>query len=368
MRRLFLSLLAVVMLHNAAAAEDLLVAIKQPPRIETYEIDAANGGIKLKSTVVLPGAPGPMAMTNDKSRLYVAIRIPGEKGKRATSGVATLSRSKQGELKVLHSATLPAFPTYLSIDATGRWLFTAHYSEGQCGVIPVHDTIAQGQFSQVVKTEKTAHCIVLDKTNRFAFAPHTNPNKVFQFRIDAKAGKLIANDPASVDGPDEDHMYHQPRHIDFHPTQKTAYTANERGGGLSVWDYDSASGTLKLAQTLTSLPAGFTGRSAAADVHVSANGKFVYVSNRDLSAKNTRGTLAGYSIDAKTGRAKATGIFKTGVVPRSFVINHSSQFVYVGGQNSNDITTHRIDQKTGQLSEVATRDAESTPIWLMCVD
>jgi 6-phosphogluconolactonase len=371
MRRQLLIVLLCVISHLTlapASAEDLLVAVQQPPRVETYSIDGKSGAIKLKSTVELPGAPGPMSITKDKTRLYVAIRIPGEKGKRASSGVATLSRAANGELKVIGSAPLPEFPTYLSIDATGQWLLSAHYGPGQCAVIPVKDGVAQGEFAQVVKTASQAHCIVIEKQNRFAFVPHTNPNKVFQFKIDSKAGKLIPNDPPTVDGPDEDHQYHQPRHIDFHPTLSRAYTANERGGGISVWNYDSKNGTLKLAQTLSSLPPTFNGKSAAADVHVTANGRFVYVSNRDLESDTSKAqdTLAGYSIDPNSGRVKSIGFFRTGHFPRSFAINGSSEFVYAGGQRSNDVSIYRI-QTSGALQKIGTQETTQVPIWLMCV-
>lgn len=356
---------------KTANAEDLLVAVQRSPRIETYSIDAATGAIKLKSTVELPGTPGPMTITRDKKILYVATRLPAADGQPARPGVTTLSRSTDGELKVIGTASIPAAPTYLSIDATGKWLFTAHYGEGQCAVIPVKDRIAQGEFSQVLKTDSRAHCIVLDKTNHFAFVPHTLPNKVFQFKIDAEAGKLVANDPSAANGPDVDHLYHEPRHIDFHPTLSMAYTSNERGGGISAWNYDAKKGTLELAQTLSSLPTDFKGNSAAADVHVSANGKFVYVSNRDVTqagSKSGQDTLAGYSIDAATGRVTLIDFFKTGHVPRSFAINHSSQYVYVGGQQSNDLTIYKINQQNGRLEQTGVQPADAVPIWLMCVE
>jgi 6-phosphogluconolactonase len=370
MRRLILIvLLCLTSQPTSSNAEDLLVAVQRPPRVETYAIDGKSGAIKLKSTVELPGSPGPMTLTKDKTRLYVAVRIPGEKGKRSSSGVATLSRAANGELKVISSKPLPAFPTYLSIDATGKWLLSAHYGEGQCAVIPVKNGVAQGEFVQIAKTDSRAHCIVIEKQNRFAFVPHTSPNKVFQFKIDSNAGKLIPNNPASADGPDEDHDYHQPRHIDFHPTLSRAYTANERGGGISVWNFNSKNGTLKLAQTLSSLPPTFKGKSAAADVHVTANGKFVYVSNRDLESDSSKAqdTLAGYSIDPESGRVKLIGFSRTGHFPRSFAINGSSEFVYVGGQRTHDVSIYRI-QTSGELKKIGSQEAAQVPIWIMCVD
>ena len=92
------------------------------------------------------------------------------------------------------------------------------------------DGVCTGELLDHHKTARTAHCIEVDPSGKYVFVPHTAPNRVYQFRLDRKAGKLIPNDPPFVDGPDKGHKYHEPRHYAHHPTLNMAYTSNENGG------------------------------------------------------------------------------------------------------------------------------------------
>ena len=49
---------------------------------------------------------------------------------------------------------------------------------------------------------------------------------------------------------------------------------------INSYRYESEKGTLKLVDTIYSLPDDFNGDSIAADIHVHPNGKFLYASNR----------------------------------------------------------------------------------------
>ena len=221
-----------------------------------------------------------------------------------------------------------------------------------------------------MKTEKTAHCIEFDPSGQFAFVPHTKPNKVYQFRWNDKTGQLSPNTPAFVVGPDENHNYHQPRHYAHYPRLKVAYTSNEKGGGITAWSFDPKSGTLSKMQTLATLAPTFKGQSAGADIHITPDGRFAYVSNRDLvkkgSKKSPKDTLAAFSLNPKTGRMKLIGHFPTAHFPRTFCIDLQGRFVYAAGQKSDELYAYRIDQKTGALTLLKTYKTGRVPIWAMC--
>ena len=107
------------------------------------------------------------------------------------------------------------------------------------------------------------------------------------------------------------------------------YTSNEHSGGISTWKINS-DGSLQLAQTLSSLPEDYEGNSTAADVHVTPNGKFVYVSNRGkkgATSKSGINTLVCFKIDQKTGHLIEAGHFSTTVRPRSFCISESGKYI-----------------------------------------
>ena len=79
-----------------------------------------------------------------------------------------------------------------------------------------------------------------------------------------------------------------------------------------------------------------------------------------------RDTLAGVSLDPKTGKMKLIGYFPTAHAPRSFCIDLTGRFMYSAGQRSSNLVAYRVDQKTGKLEQFATYETGGVPIWVMC--
>jgi 6-phosphogluconolactonase len=151
-----------------------------------------------------------------------------------------------------------------------------------------------------------------------------------------------------------------------------AFTSNERGGGISSWNFDTSKGTLTLKQTLSTLPPDFDGNSAAADINITPDGRFAYVSNRDVTKREdgqpSQDTLAGFSIDQKTGDMKLIGYFPTARFPRAFCIDVSGKFLFAAGQQSAELFAYSINQKTGALKHTGTYKTGGSPIWVMCAE
>ena len=148
------------------------------------------------------------------------------------------------------------------------------------------------------------------------------------------------------------------------------FTVNERGGGISSWNFDAKTGRLTLLETLSSLPPNWEGNSFAADIHITPNGRFAYVSNRD-GRKETPGkpngdTLAAFEIDLKTGTMKLVGHYATERFPRSFCIDKTGHFLFAAGELSDKLAAYRINQKTGSLAPIGTYKTGKTPIWVTC--
>lgn len=356
---------ALLMTGFADAGQLLYLASTKGKTLTAFAVNGDTGALTKKFSIDLPGNGGPMAFSPDASFVYAAMT--GLEGNKA--GVATLQRADDGSLKMLSTAPLITRAPYIRTDKQGKHLLAAHYSTGEVSVYRIKDGIC-GELTDRKKTERTAHCIEIDSSGRFVFVPHTSPNKVYQFRLNEKTGKLSANDPAFATGPDEDHQYHQPRHIKFHPKLNIAYTSNERGGGISAWKLNADQGTLSLMQTLPALPPDYEGNGAAADINLTPDGRFAYVSNRDNTKRPAgemmRDTLAGFSLDPKTGKMKLIGHFPTTQFPRSFCIDQTGKFVYAAGQRSAKLASYKIDAKTGSLKPLKTYGTDDGPIWVMC--
>ena len=70
-----------------------------------------------------------------------------------------------------------------------------------------------------------------------------------------------------------------PRHPAWHPHRPLLYVCAELDSTLTVLALDAAAGLTPQARAST-LPPGFRGENATADVHVHPSGRFAYVSNR----------------------------------------------------------------------------------------
>jgi len=350
----------------APGEEQLLyLASQQEKTIVVSSLNPDTGALVEKHKLTLPGTPGPMAFSPDNKLIYAAMTSVGD----VPAAVATLRREEDGSLSLLQTATIRTRAPYIRTDRSGKFLLAAHYGAGDVTMYRITDGLATDEMLDHHVTEKTAHCIEIDRSGTFVFVPHTGPNKVYQFRLDAAAGKLVANDPPFVAGPDTEHRYHEPRHFALHPELDMAFTSNENGGGITSWKLDPKSGRLTLLETLNTLPPGYEDSSHAADIKISPNGRFAYVSNRDTTERaegeKMQDTLAAVQISLRTGKMKVVGHYATAHFPRSICIDVSGQYLYAAGQKTTELYAYRINQRSGALQHLKTYQVGGAPIWVM---
>ena len=348
------------------ATQRLYLASTEAKTIVTFALDEITGKLSKQSEIALPGNPGPLAFSPDGQFVYAAMTGFADN----KPAVATLRRQPDGSLKLLKAAMILHRAPYIRVDRSGNFLLAAHYGPGEVTVYRIVAGICSDELLDQHITEKTAHCIEVDPSGQFVFVPHTAPNKVYQYKLDSATGKLIPNDPPFVAGPDTTHKYHEPRHYAHHPTLAMGYTSNENGGGITAWKFHASKGTLTRGQTVSTLPPDIEQDSYAADIQITPNGRFAYVSNRDATQRDDdskpQDTICAVAIDLATGQMKIVGHYRTGSFPRATCIDLSGQFFFAAGQNSADLQAYRIDQQSGELEHLATYTTGGSPIWVMC--
>ena len=100
-----------------------------------------------------------------------------------------------------------------------------------------------------------------------------------------------------------------------------------------------------------------TSDKAGAALHASADGKFLYVSNR-----GTANTLLVYSIDPATAQLKEIQRRSVeGDHPREFSLDSSGRFLLVANQKSNQIVVIERDTQTGLLGKTVQKLAIDAP-------
>jgi len=332
----------------------LLVAVSagKDKAIHLYELNPRTGALVQRAKIDLPGAPGSQFVSPDGNRLYVSVRT-------ANSVAAYRINHAKKTLVPLGITNIEANAAYVATDRTGRTLLWASYSGGVVGshAINKNGSVKSGPLSRI-ETARCAHAILPDASNKFAFVPHTGPNAVYQFRFDAKTGKLSKNNPLTASPA----AGLEPRHLAFHPKLSIVYCDDEKGDSVTAYHFDKTTGQLKAFHTSSTLPAGFDGgKNTCADIEISYDGKYVYASNRGHNS------IAGFAVDAKTGKLKSIGQFATGEVPRSFNLGPNNKWLVAAGQRSNDLHIYERNSKTGKLTKRRQQPTGNGPSWVQFI-
>ena len=330
----------------------LYVCAQDDNKIAAFRMDADTGKLTTQAEVPVAGGPSVMAISPDQRTLYV--------GQRTGEAISSFRIDPgTGGLSLLGSISQAHAPTFLAPDCTGRYLLSAYYQGGGVAVYHLGADGAAGAPSQEwLATATGAHAIQTDRSNRFAFVPHIariqdnvleppkdnpGPNVIMQFRFDAGTGRLTANSPARVEQAD----CLGPRHYCFHPTQNLVYFSNEQGCSVTGYRLDPADGTLSAAQTISTLPDGYTARNTCSQIHLTPSGRFLYVGNRGHNS------IAGFAVDS-AGRLTAIGRAATEAVPSAFSLDPAGHFVFAAGTASGRLASYRINQETGVLTPLTT--------------
>ena len=333
--------------------------------IYLYRLDTAAG--KLTALGLAAKAPDPsfLAIHPDERHLYAVSEISSFEGKKSGAANAYELDPHTGSLTLLNKvSTVGAGPCYVTVDKSGRDVLVANYGSGSVAVLPVKQDGSLGEASAFIQhtgssvnprrqKEPHAHSINVSPDNRFAVAADLGLDELLVYRFDPAKGSLTANDPPFT----RVNPGAGPRHFSFHPDGKFAYVINEIQSTITAFTWDAAGGILKEIQTISTLPAGFSGQNDTADVHVHPTGKFVYGSNRGHDS------IAVFGVDPARGTLTPVEYVPTqGKVPRNFGIDPTGSILIAANQNSDNLVVFRIDAETGKLSAAGQSLQLSRPV------
>ena len=267
---------------------------------------------------------GPMSVSPDKRFLAAAVRSQ-------PYAVHTFRiDSSTGSLESLGSAPLAESLPYITYDRSGR----------------------AGEPQQVIPTARHAHAIITDRSNRYVFVPHLGSDQVFQFRFDAKTGRLSPNSPPHV----QVKAGSGPRHLVTSPDNRYVYLLNELTATVTTFEL-APNGSLDEIHSVSALAPGSKlrpgmprpqeGRDVsndiwASDIHVTPDGRFVYAAERTSSTIN--------ALKADGGRLEYLFSVRTETQPRGFRIDPSGRTMVVSGEKSDHLAVYSIDPASGALA------------------
>ena len=336
--------------------------------IYIYRLNMSTGSVKHFKTVKGVTDPSYLAIDRKRRFLYAVNEVSQFEGK-PSGAISSFSIDRgTGDLTYLNQkSSRGGAPCYVTQDATGRFVLLANYESGNASVLPIKRDGSLGDAVSVVQHSGAsinqdrqqgphAHCVLLDKSNRYAFTVDLGIDKIVVYRFNEKDGALV-NHGAIATKPGAG-----PRHLTFHPNNKFAYVINELDSTMTAYTYDSKGGSLSPQQAISTLPQGFSGASFCADVHVSRDGKFLYGSNRGHNS------IVVFSIDPTSGHLSLVEHVSTGGDwPRNFVIDPTGTYLLVANQKSDSVVTFRIDTSTGRLTPTGQTAEIPTPVCLKLV-
>ena len=139
---------------------------------------------------------------------------------------------------------------------------------------------------------------------------------------------------------------------------KFAYLVHEFNGSISVLAF--ADGKFNEIEKAVTIKEGFSGAIDGAEIAVSADGKFLYESNR-----GDANTISVFSI-TKDGKLHLVEIVSSlGKGPRSFAIDPTGTFLLVGHQYTNEIVVFKRNNSTGKLTNSGKRIDQGAAVCLI---
>ncbi len=329
--------------------------------IYAYEFDAASGKLTPKGLAAETSNPSWVVIHPNGKWAYAA----NESGKQSTISAFSID-AKSAKLTLLNK--LPALgedPCYLSFDKTGKYLFVANYTSGNVGVFPILPDGKLGEHTSVIQDAGVlgpnkerqeaphAHWVELSADNHLAYVADLGLDRVLAYAFDATNGKLTpAFSHSAVLGPGTG-----PRHGVFSKDEKFLYVLGEVKSTVTAFVADGKDGYRSM-QTVSALPANFSGRNDAAEISLHPSGKWLFTSNRGHDS------IAVFAVHPPKG-ITAIGTTPTGgKEPRHFAIDPTGQFLLAENQNSNSIVVFRIDPGTGALSQVSITEGVPSPVCL----
>ena len=325
--------------------------------------DARTGQLSTPELAAESDNPSYLAVSPNGKFLY-AVNEVGDFNGEQTGAVSAFAIEGEGSLRLINKlSSHGADPCHVSLDRTGTTVLVANYSGGSVAsyrVGPGGELIDASNLKNPGprgphKNQDGAHAhfIVEGPKPGLVYVADLGLDKVLLFDLDPATSKLTphAAQPAVAITPPGS----GPRHLAFHPGKKFLYANTELATAAAVLPHDPASGALgpEVLQTVSTIPLPYGERSNNAEIQLSADGRFAYVSNRGHDS------IAVFAVDPASGKLNVIEhVPSGGKEPRDFKIDPSGSHLLVAHQVSDEVVVFRVDPASGKLR----RTGDAVPV------
>ena len=327
--------------------------------IYKYEL-SADGTIRQVALVAKSENPSFLAKSKDGEYLVAVNEIQNDENvgsveswKIGADSLTLISRCSSGG----------AHPCHVAINAAG-YVLTSNYTGGNVGLLKLSQSDGQlqeldvqqhaGQGTSDRQQGPHAHSAWFVPACNDVIAVDLGTNDLWLSILDPIKNQLMPADPLQLSMAEGA----GPRHLTFHPTQKWLYVVNELDCTVTLIQKDAA-GHYQMGNSITTLPQGYDQPNSCADIHISADGRFLYASNRGHNS------IAIFAVNPEDGALTAVGHTSThGDGPRNFALSPDGKYLLVANQHTQNIVSFKRDETTGLLTFVNEAKAP-TPVCIL---
>jgi 6-phosphogluconolactonase len=264
--------------------------------------------------------------------------------------IVSLDLDDAGALRVTSRKPCPGGPAYISLSADERWALVASYGSGELRVYPVTSERQLGPCASTTHTGKYSHCAWLDADLGVVYVPSKGTDTVFVGSFDHVTGRV--SEVNGLKAP----LGSGPRHLVMAPDATQLYLANENDCSLMVVHRKAGERPLTPCVQLSALPRAQLPHDSGADVHVSRDGRFIYMSVRGHDS---------IAVFARRGDEVECiqHVSTRGRTPRNFCLL-GDELLIVANQDSKNVAFFCRDQATGSLTFLNQVEIGERPFWV----
>lgn len=320
------------------------------PGIYVYELNQTSGEMKLLDQE--SGLKNPTFVNVDgrNNKLYSIAETKDDHGERIGEVVSYKIDPIQGSLTESNRAlTLKPSTSHIQRDRKDQYLILSGYHGGNVGLVKINnegmadeltdERLHKGHGADTVRQDRPhPHSTLCSPDNRFIFVADLGLDAIKVYKLDPNQDQLIYHGEALTP------PGCGPRHMTFHPNGRYLYSINEVNSSITAFTYDAESGQLTSVETVPTLPKDYLGENTTAEIAISADGLYLYGSNRGHDS------IAMYTIDPSNGKLSFIEHVSTeGGHPRHFALTPDGGHLIVANRDTDQLNLFKVDPKNGKL-------------------
>lgn len=328
--------------------------------IELVNFDQVNQLLSTKVLVDGLGDPSFLIANRAKTQIFSV-----EDGVNGTIVSFAFNQQAQSVTLINKVNSYGDHPCYLALDTTERLLAVANYSSGNFSIYAL-DGDGRLHFKQTVQLQGKSvnkqrqnqahvHSMLFHPNGKQLLVADLGSDKIHIYDVDdASATPITAATPADFSVA----AGSGPRHMVIHPNGKWLYLVHELTGEVGVYFYQD--GQIAHANTYSLITSKFKAQMQAAEIRLSSDARFIYVSNRG-NANNLNVFKIGLEGDLSLIQQIATG----GETPRNFNLSPDGHFLLAANQNSDDVRLFKRNPISGLLSATSSKINIKRPVYVL---